>query len=229
MPGKVQNSVEALTGHVCGPCHCGGCTGGRAWCQNAAKKPPPCQIGRVCVGSPLLPLCWRYALQARSRRAQPLGHGLPALNQTLAARRTVTGTAVGAGQLHPVTVVLTCLLNYPVGAQCMQTGYNAHSAGRTATCHALACQNQTAVHHMGCGLWYRQCFVWTGGNALTAMVADVGVKAQAIVIMRPGGTWADVDTGLAAAVRNALVHTAFGMDGQGRVRRCSPCVCAHVA
>jgi len=111
----------------------------------------------------------------------------------------------------------------------METGYNAHSAGRMVPCNALACQNQTVVHHMGCRLRYRQCFVRTGGNALTATVADIGVKAQAIVVVLPCCAWADIHTGLAAAARNALMHTAFGMDGQGRVRRCCPCVCVHIA
>jgi hypothetical protein len=46
------------------------------------------------------------------------------------ARSQVLQSALA--KLHPVTVVLTCLLDHPVGAQCMQTGYNAHSAGRTA-------------------------------------------------------------------------------------------------
>jgi hypothetical protein len=32
-----------------------------------------------------------------------------------------------------------------------------------------------------------------------------------------------------SAVHNSLMHTAFGMDGQGRVRRCCPCVCAPIA
>jgi hypothetical protein len=143
------------------------------------------------------------------------------------ARSQVLQSALA--KLDPVTVVLTCLLDHPVGAQCMQTGYNAHSAGCMGSCNALARQNQTTVHHMGCRLRYRQCLVRTSCNALTAMVANVGVKAQAVVFALPSGTRADIHTGLTVAVRNALMHTAFGMDGQGRVGRCCPCVCAHVA
>jgi hypothetical protein len=45
------------------------------------------------------------------------------------------------------------------------------------------------------------------------MVANVGVKAQAVVIVLPSGTRADIYTGLTVAVRNALMRTAFGMDG----------------
>ena len=219
MVGEVRNNVDALTCHICGHSHGGRRIGGRAWCQNATKKPPPCQIRRLCVGGPLLPLCWRYALKARRGRTEPLGHGLPALRQTLAAWSTVTGTAVGAGQLHPITVVAKGLLDHPVGANCMQAGHNAYSAWRTATCNALACQNQTAVHHMGCRLWNRQRFVRTGCNAMAAMVANVGVKTQSIVVMFPGGAWANIHTGPTVAVHNSLMDTAFCMDGQGRVRR----------
>ena len=179
--------------------------------------------------SPFHPMCWRYVLEARCRRAQPLGHGLPALNQTMASRRSPTGSAVGAGQLHPATVVVTGLLDHPVGAQCMQTGNNTDTAGRMATCDSLTCQNEIVVHHMRRGLRNGQRFVWTSGNTLSAMVASVGVKAQAIVIVLPGGTWADVHTGLTVAVHNFLMDTPLGMDGQGRVRRCSPNRGARVA
>ena len=107
-------------------------------------------------------MCWRYVLEARCRRAQPLGHGLPALNQTMASRRSPTGSAVGAGQLHPATVVVTGLLDHPVGAQCMQTGNNTDTAGRMATCDSLTCQNEIVVHHMRRGLRNGQRF--TVGN-----------------------------------------------------------------
>lgn len=99
----------------------------------------------------------------------------------------------------------------------MQTGYNADRLACTASCDGLARQHQAAIHHMGCRLRYRQRFMRTGRNALAAMVADVGVKAQATVVVLPGGTWANVDAGLATAVRSALVHTSRGMHAQGRV------------
>ena len=213
MLGEVRNKVDALTGHVSGHCQSGGRAGGRAWCQNAAKKPPPCQIRRMCLQSPFHPLCWRYALQAWSKRAQPLGHGLPALKQTLAARRSVTGSTVGAGQLHPATVVATGLLDHPVGVQCMQTGHNTYTAGRMATCNTLTCQNQTAIHHMGRRLRNRQRFVWTSGNALTTMVAHVGVEAQPIVVLLPGVLRTDIHAGLTVAIHNSLMDAALGMDG----------------
>lgn len=105
------------------------------------------------------------------------------------------------------------MLDHPIGAQGVQTGHDAHSAGRMATRNTLTCQNQTAVHDMGRRLRNGQRFVWTSGNALTTMVAPVGVEAQAIVVVLPGGLRTDIHTGLTVAVHNSLMDTALGMDG----------------
>lgn len=105
------------------------------------------------------------------------------------------------------------MLDHPVRAERMQTGHNADSARRMATCNTLTCQNQIAVHHMGRRLRNRQRFVWTSGNALTTMVAQVGVEAQPIVVLLPGVLRTDIHAGLTVAIHNSLMDAALGMDG----------------
>lgn len=163
--------------------------------QKAAAVPNPALVRRRSAPSTVLAICAQGA-----RRTESLGHGLPALRQTLAAWSTVTGTAVGAGQLHPITVVAKGLLDHPVGATACRQATTPTALGARATCNALACQNQTAVHHMGCRLWNRRTLRADRLQRNGRNGRNVGVKTQSIVAMIPGGAWANIHTGPTVAV-----------------------------